>query len=346
MCSAIADIHAALPQKVSTVLPFKVTNTGRAVTSRKFTSQHGRFATDIGILSDASPRFAAHVEIAKPWWHHLVYLIVDLKGTGSGEYAVHLADLLASASAKDICNEVLGARPVGLLTILGKIRAYPLPEGYYVKLMDTLALSGRLKLLLHQTNITPDLIDVLMTLPDEVVSAKLVSALKNLNEARCVAYYIDALLSIFPAGVYPRIWASVRKLSNFEDLEKWSTLWIERAPAPAMPWSGNALLRPIETPSDLVAAGREFQNCLRGYVPSMVAGQVSFYRWLGGAPAIAALRRDFFCGWVLAEVETVGNAEDFSASGQAEIIEQFANAGYRYRPRNVGEVLSNIMLLF
>lgn len=90
---------------------------------------------------------------------------------------------------------------------------------------------------------------------------------------------------------------------------------------------------------------KEFENCLRSYVTPMVTGGYYFYRWLGGAAAVISLRKDAFFGWVVSNIEGPSGAQQFSPSGKAEIIEQFRNAGFRYRPNDVEGLFDDELFL-
>lgn len=77
----------------------------------------------------------------------------------------------------------------------------------------------------------------------------------------------------------------------------------------------------------------------------MVTGRYYFYRWLGGAPAVISLKKDAFFGWVVSNIEGPSEARHFSPSGKAEIIEQFRNARFRYRPKDVQRLLDDELFL-
>lgn len=179
------------------------------------TARHGRMAPQVILLVASSARFAEHVDTADTWWHHLVYLAIDIHGIRSVDEALYLGDLLASAPAKDICVEILGKTPTGLLSILRKIRAYPLPLGYYQKLIEALESAKRLKLLAHSAVVTPDLLDVVSMLPEEVLTTNLVSAVRSSTQAESALYYFDALHKIFPPEEHQRIWQSFSKIERF-----------------------------------------------------------------------------------------------------------------------------------
>lgn len=299
------------------------------------TVRHGRMTPQVMLLAASSARFAGHVDAAEPWWDHLVYLAIEIHGIRSFDEALYLGDLLSAAPARDICAAILGKKPIGLLSILRKIRAYPLPLGYYRKLIEVLESDKRLKLLAHRPAVTPDLIDVVSMLPEEVLSPNLISAVGSSTQAESALYYFDALHKIFPPEDHRRIWQSFSKIKKFDEIGRWFGSWLEKSPAIEAPWPGNSLLRPIQSPRELVEVAKEFKNCLRAYVTPMVAGRYYFYRWLGGAPAVISLKKDAFFGWVVSNIEGPSGARQFSPSGKAEIIEQFRNAGFRYKPKDV-----------
>lgn len=309
------------------------------------TVRHGRMAPQVMLLVASSARFAGHVDTADTWWHHLVYLAIEIHGIRSVDEALYLGDLLASAPAKDICVEILGKTPTGLLSILRKIRAYPLPLGYYQKLIEAVESDKRLKLLAHSAAVTPDLLDVVSMLPGEVLSTNLIAAVRSSTQAESALYYFDALLKIFPSEDHQRIWQSFRRIEKYEQIGRWFGRWLEKSPAIEAPWLGNSLLRPIQSPRELVEVAKEFENCLRSYVKPMVTGGYYFYRWLGGAPAVISLKKDAFFGWVVSDIEGPSGERQFPPSGKAEIIEQFRNAGFRYRPNDVERILDGELFL-
>lgn len=304
------------------------------------TVRHGRMAQNILLLSASSKRFASHVEAVESWWHHLAYLAIDIHGIRSTEEALYLGDLLAAAAASDICIEILGTKPTGLVAVLRKIRAYPLLPGYYEKLIEALNSAKRLKILVHSPVITPDLINVVSTLPEEVLSMKIVSAVENESQVESALYYFDALLKIFPPEDHQRIQQSLSNVRRFSHFEAWFGRWLEKSPPIEAPWAGNALLQPIHSAQELVATAKEFHNCLRSYVRAMVAGCYYFYRWLGGSSAVISLRKDAFFGWVVTRIEGPNNTR-LPNSSEADILEQFRNAGIRHRPKDVADFLAD-----
>lgn len=229
------------------------------------TIKHGRMTKNILYLSASSERFACHAETAKCWWHHLAYLVIDIHGIRSTDEALYLGDLLIAAAANSICKEILGTKPFGLVSVLRKSRAYPLPAGYYEKFLVALHSAKRSKILNHAPIVTPDLINVVVALPESVLSTKIVSALENSSQVEAALYYFDALLKIFPPEYNKRIRQSLSEVQHFQHFDSWFARWLEKVP----PYRG-PLVRKLTLATDPVTQGPRFNGDGVSQLPSPV----------------------------------------------------------------------------
>lgn len=294
--------------------------------------RHGRFGRHIAALAAASERFAAQLEVGEPWWHHLVYLTCDMLGETVVRDPLYYGDFLAGAPAVDIAVEAIGYKPVGLVTALRKLRTYPLPSGYYGRLVELLEDSDRTRILLHRATITLDNIDVMHVLSDSLVCGRTLIVFESREQAEVFKYLIDTILKLFPVEQHDRILQSAHAIEKFTDVGDWYRRWLECAAFPAPPWSGNDLLLPLATPAMLKEAAGRFRNCLRQHIPPVIAGLVYFYEWRGGVPVVAAILKDPVVGWVLFDMQRAKNEPTMTAEIRSDIREQFENAGVRWRP--------------
>lgn len=294
---------------------------------------HGRLSSQVSELTASSVRFAAQSERGEEWWWHLTYLVVDYLGPAfENEDAAYIGDLLASVPMRSVSREIVGTYPHGLRNCLQKLRSHPLPYGYYHLLIETLSDEARAKLLRHSRSITVDLLDVLCTIPEECLCAKVIGAVRTRGQAEALVYLIDAIRTFLPETELSRLWFSTREIAKYDDLEKWFHSWLTEAPFPTPPWQGNAILRPIRTATDLLRTAHEFQNCLKHYLGDCVGNTAAFYLWTAGDPVVVGLCRDPFLGWVVERMEGGRHARLVSDTTRADILEQFLNAGIRKKP--------------
>lgn len=310
------------------------TNTGGCAQMNEISEHrdHARFHAAVEKLCSHSERFRFQQDRAESWWWHLVYMSAEHVGSFDGDEASYWGDLLASATLKSIAGALFGDVPEGLRSSLRKLRSHPLPNEYYGKLVALLRDPACAKHLLHQKEISVDLIDVISGLPPQCLSTSILGAVKTAGQAYAMRYVLDCVFSFVPLEGRDRVWRSARSITKYGQIQKWFEMWLRVAPYPAPPWNGNELVRPIRSTGELLRIARQFENCLGHYVYQCVVGEIVFYRWAAGEPVVIALRREPFLGWVVVRMEGRKHSRHVACAVRKEIISQFSVQGFRMRP--------------
>ena len=117
-----------------------------------------------------------------------------------------------------------------------------------------------------------------------------------------------------------------------ETQAEWLTPRLRNAPLFETPGEGDAQLTPLRSTKTLKDASELFANGMWERIDWFVDGQEACFLWAGPTKAAITLRTDPMFGWSIREIVGVGGVE-LPFALEAEIVERFAEAGFRRRAR-------------
>jgi len=133
---------------------------------------------------------------------------------------------------------------------------------------------------------------------------------------------------------------SLQRMTTYEQL----SLWVERTlyqadRFPLPPWPGTEKLRPLTSAQAMSACAKEFRNCLRSRVLTVLDGDAYYYRWQApGQVAVLTFGPAF--PRVLGEVEVLGpRNEPVPAQTLAAIERELKPFGFSLRRSISNELL-------
>lgn len=230
----------------------------------------------------------------------------------SPETDAALASVLLAGKARDIITYIQGGVPEGLLGALGRIGGEALPRpGYYSALVDIFidpAKRPQAMALRHCGRISKLTIDAVAILDERWLLPQVLLRAESLRD---VVEFQGAirLLQSLPRGPSD---AAVRSmLLSLPPRAKLGSLignLVMRSRAFAdQPVGVDGDFRPLASAADLVAASRQFRNCLRHRVLSALTGWCAYAVYRDNV-AIAEFRRlADKSGWVLMDIHAPRN---------------------------------------
>jgi hypothetical protein len=294
-------------------------------------TSHAEVRAVLSSLSRACPAFGRHSAVATNWWFHLVYAAIELRGHSLSLSPGEWGEAFAFKKTKALIVDIFGEPVTGMESALSKLPSNPMRHGTYGKLKACLLLPEAQKHIQHATWLDADMLEIILSLPPEAISAKVIKCCNRHLAAETVRYCVDALKLVLDNEKQESAWQALRELTDFDCLYSWFYERLAAAPFPPPPWAGSNTLKPVSDGAELVRVSQEFANCLRSFVLEIISGQTCTYVWQGNIPAVVALRRDPFFGWVVGSMRGIGNS-DLPHALEAEIAEQFSAAGFRREP--------------
>src|SRR5690606_17534960 len=93
--------------------------------------------------------------------------------------------------------------------------------------------------------------------------------------------------------------ASLRQVSTPDELHECLQRWIEKVDRlPKPPFPGSDHLKPLQSAGEMIECGRQFENCLRSQIQSVIDGECYFYVWKRGRQlAVVKVQHAMVDGW-------------------------------------------------
>lgn len=209
------------------------------------------------------------------------------------------ARALLTLRAREIVQAIYGSVPDGILGLLARIGADPLPRGGY-RLAHALYADpqhrARAKLLRQiPGRITADMIEAVARLDPVLLHRNVMARVHNVGQVETVHAALALIRALVPQANDEALHRSLDGLCPADkDLARWAERWLRRATrvpyVPPIPANDPDLH--VLNGHDLVGLGRRFDNCGADRVGHVAAGLRCYVEWIGdGGPAVIELRR-------------------------------------------------------
>ncbi len=196
------------------------------------------------------------------------------------------------------------------------------------------------KTLTHMPRITRRDVLTLGRLPEAYRTQGVVKLVKRPQQLSVVLFAIELVRRVRTDLTDRQIKTS---LDNAKPgyIRSWVMKHYEQAPFPPAPTGalvigGVDALRPLTCYADLARAAREFDNCIRTYLWSVLKGEAYFYRYApqagGKGVAIVELKPAPAIGWVVHEALGPSN-DPIRGTDRAAIVAAFRSAGIGAAPQ-------------
>lgn len=214
---------------------------------------------------------------------------------------------LRYSRSRDILVKAGFGRSVGMIRALGRLPWRGLTDAQtYCRLGDLLESEGPgRKLITHAPSLSQDLIDVVDVLPDALRARALLDCLSAQDElkrdvAERLAWRLARYRELYPDTAEAFVAALLAGDTDPDDL-------LDHLQFPSPPWSGDEMLKPLDTPHRLRDAAKRFRNCLSARMSGVYAGQTYYYELEGRA--IIELDHIAGLGWEVLEIRGRKNTE-------------------------------------
>lgn len=231
----------------------------------------------------------------------------------SREEAVAAAELLRSGRAKEIVAEQFGSVPEGLLPALERIGPLPLPtaESYRrLWVMFTEDDRRKARALRDVGEITARTIRVLDILDPVLAHAEVLKRVETVAQAHDLNRSVRFLKGVCSTATDEAISTALTHLRSPDALSRLLQRFLRRADRlPPQPVKGDDELRPLVTARAMIAAGRDYRNCLASMVGEALVGRVAFAEFTGASDKVICEFRPLSSGrgWLLVDVHAPRN---------------------------------------
>lgn len=291
------------------------------------------------LLGWAEPEFLVHAEqkptLALRLWtapRQKLHLVAFLLSNSQGQISTQVLENAVTLPARTVLADLGFGGLKGLRRALGRIPGAVLEPPQYRRIVSLLSDSSTARLLHHSPEITASLLTNLENLPGPLRSHAIAKAIGSLPGAAGALIEWTALaaerspLSRSPSDIQ-RILGSA---GSFLELKACLGALVDELPAlegPPPLIVGRAIR--VDRPSEVRGLGKQFDNCLDGFVDVEIDGASHIYHWRSPeAEAVCEVRRTGNVGWFLGSHLGPTN-EELAPSVAAAIKSDFRAAGIR-----------------
>jgi len=306
-----------------------VVRTGGAVTIPHALKRiFGPHAPAIQSLVDADPGLADFVSRQDRAGVHFLSLAVSFRMPDSPAGRRKLAEALRSQPRARLLRLFLsGKPPAGLIRVLSRLGAAPMPAESYRLLLSLMQEPQARKVLTHEKKISRRMLDGLNNLPPAIRMPRLARIAGRTEDCERLSYALAAVRRLRQDLDDSAIRNSLKAVQEADDVFRWLEHMLSRCPFAAPPWDGDGELTLVRNRQQLREAAKRFNNCLASHhMTDAVLGRKFFYVWEGAEPCVAEICRDDLVGWRLGEVEGADNTAP-DPDVRAAIAARFAALG-------------------
>lgn len=188
-----------------------------------------------------------------------------------------LGVFLTNAGHDEILTAAVGVVPPGLRSCLSKSGDRPHPRRHYRYLPALLANARRsdmCEIIRKLALVTPERIQIIRALPKPMREVRLVTALRNVDDARDLARLYNLLIR---AGVAEAaLTQATSTITTMADIRRLASRWSQRISFPPHPVPATHGYVPIETGAALKDAAIRLRNCARNYIPRIMEERSAF----------------------------------------------------------------------
>lgn len=229
------------------------------------------------------------------------------------EEAVVTADLLRSGRAKEIVTHHFGSVPDGLLPALERIGPLPLATAESYRRLWAVFADGdgrKVRALREIGEITARTLRVLDILDPVLVHAEVLKRVETAAQAHDLNRSIRFLRGVCSIATDEAVATAVANMRSPDALPRLLQRFLRRADRfPPQPVEGDHELRPLATARAMIAAGRDYRNCLASMVGEALVGRVAFAEFTGATANMICEFRPLSSGrgWLLVDVHAPRN---------------------------------------
>ena len=231
----------------------------------------------------------------------------------SRELAASTAEVLRSGWAKEIIAAQFGFVPDGLMATLERIGPAPLntPQSYS-RLWAIFTDADRRKAgaLREVGEITARTIRVLDALDPDLVHPETLKRLESVPQAIDLNRAIRFVKAVCSTASDEAVSDAIKQMRSADGLARLLDRFVRRADRfPPQPVEGDHELRPLTTAQAMIAAGRDYRNCLASMVGEALVGRVAFAEFTGASAKVICEFRPLSggAGWLLVDVHAERN---------------------------------------
>lgn len=229
------------------------------------------------------------------------------------EEAIVTAELLRCGRAKEIVAHQFGSVPEGLLPALERIGPLPLASAEsYRRLWAFFADSDQRKArsLRDVGEITGRTLRVLDILDPVLVHAEVLKRVETAAQAHDLNRSVRFLRGVCSTATDEAIATAVAHMRSPDALPRLLQRFLRRADRfPPQPVESDHELRPLATARAMIAAGRDYRNCLASMVGEALVGRVAFAEFTSVSDKVICEFRPLSGdrGWLLVDVHAARN---------------------------------------
>lgn len=280
------------------------------------------WSTDLLVALDGlAPGLIRRLVVSAPMVRQAIFLTLaewdtrPAAGTDAPprEEAIATAELLRCGRAKEIAAHQFGSAPDGLLPALERLGPLPLStsESYRrLRGMFTEADGRKARALRDVDEISARRIRVLDILDPVLVHAEVLKRVETAAQAHDLNRSVRFLRGVCSTATDEAISTAVAHMRSPGALPRLLQRFLRRADRfPPQPVDGDHELRPLATARAMIAAGRDYRNCLAAMVGEALVGRVAFAEFTGVSDKVICEFRPLSsgCGWLLVDVHAARN---------------------------------------
>jgi len=291
-------------------------------------------------LCAADPYFAAHMaEQPRGYAHYLCVLRLHLGPPESLEMerrqppASNLrecARAIRTTGKRKLLKAWFPDCPVEILKAFPELPKTARSEAEYRRLIVAFADARKRKRFFHVKRMSEfdmQLLDMMKDLPERFHPAAFRCRHPRDFEKLCLLVECAKRLGLdIPAREFGAV---TKRSKSMRGLWRYLVRHALKLPFPPPPWDGDDNIRPLRSRDEMKAAGKQLGNCIANnatnYAIRAVTGCAHLYL-REDAPAMIAVVRDAFFGWVVSEIKGPKN-NSVSPAEAFEIKRAFNNAG-------------------
>lgn len=268
-----------------------------------------------------------------------------------------LARQAVTLPAREVLGRLGLSEVRGVRRVLGRIYGPVLDRQRYQEIASLLSEPNTAQVLHHASEVTPELLTNLSALPLTLRSHVIADAIGHIaNAATNLVEWTEIVAARLPKLSVRNVQETIGDSCSFVDLKTRLTRLLDALPAlEAPPPRVIQHAMRIDSPSAIRQLGKQFTNCLDGFVDVEIDGSNHIYHWRkGDAEAVCEVTRMGNLGWFLgshlgpenveleADVAAVVRAE-FRTVGiyELKVVETYDDLFYAVGRRNGTSVNDN-----
>ena len=213
------------------------------------------------------------------------------------------AEFLSHARHSEILVAAFDDVPRGLRGALSRCGPQPFSRNFYRYLHAILVAESRpeMTLLIRRLPmITPLALKCARALPPPLRLPGIVSPIRNIQQARD----LSSVYKLFVANELPEadMLKALGRAQSWRHVRQFAQRWAMRLKLPSHPVPGQKGYCPLMFGEDLKTAGREFANCMLGYLVEVLDGRSSFALASIGADRAVVHLSAKTGGWMLEDI--------------------------------------------